>query len=544
MSDRAAITELVILAEAKPTDECRQQALRRALGAAGSAEYTPEVKLLWPYFRKFICSQDFKYRLLLTYFDELCFVKDGDLAWLDTIFSELALRVLRELCVIRLYDAALAFETELYARYVKSREEADHFKSSIALWEPHLKKCGRDFRVSAANIESGFQTNFKYFVSFESDVPRVAFLVHQSSSLAHIKNLHNYLKAHSELPEPVLAPVIVSLGGKSPEMVKAFSEHGVFVVEIDSIFKPMTPTSKLAWTKVFLALNNIDTVVAISLIEYLAFAFAYRIAPVQIWWSMKYKGFSSDGVDGYLTQSHQDETFVLDGVEWHGSEIAADDWHSPAFTVEAESIRRTLPYKTVFGTMGREEKLRSEDFLDAVAEILNADPDTCFLWTGRHKDQFITDFFDKKGVGDRCYCIGWVTTRLYAQVIDVFLDSFPLGCGFTVLQTMASSTPVVFRAGEEIISYSDVASRLFGKYANELDFALEEFWQSVGISDEDYVRIAGNMTNEETRKSVGKIHKHVVRRLFSDTERAAKVHSRQILNIRRKTLPSMSQLKD
>lgn len=544
LPDGAGITELAILVDAEPLNESYQQRLRRALGAEHSQIHIRQLKLLWPYFQKFIRYEGFKYRRLLEFFDELHFVKDGGLAWLDAIFSELALRVLQELCVMQFYDAALAFETELYARYVKSREGAAHFKKSIGLWEPHLKKSGLDFRNLATDIESEFQADHKYFICLNRNLPKVAFLVHQSSSLAHIKNLYNYLKAHSELPEPALSPVVVSLGGKSPEMVKAFSEIGVFVVELDAIFKHMTPTSKLSWVKVLFRCNKIDTVIVVSLIEYLAFAFAYRIAPVQIWWSMKYKGFYTDGVDGYLTQSHPDDVFVYDGVQWHGSELAANDWHNPEFSFEAEKIRQTLPYKSVFGTIGREEKLRSTEFLHAVTKVLKNNPDACFLWTGRHKDVVITDYLNDRGVGDRCYFIGWVNTRLYAQVIDVFLDSFPLGCGFTVLQTMASSTPVVFRAGDGIISYSDVVSRLMLKYAGDLDFSPEVFRQSVGMSDDDYIRIASEVADEEAIKSVGKVQRDAVRTLFSDTARAARVHSKQILNIRNKTLAQVSQHED
>ena len=34
-------------------------------------------------------------------------------------------------------------------------------------------------------------------------------------------------------------------------------------------------------------------------------------------------------------------------------------------------------------------------------------------------------------MADRCHFAGWVDTRLYASALDLFLETFPLGCGIT-----------------------------------------------------------------------------------------------------------------
>lgn len=49
------------------------------------------------------------------------------------------------------------------------------------------------------------------------------------------------------------------------------------------------------------------------------------------------------------------------------------------------------------------------------------------------------------------FFLGWVDTRLYAQVIDIFIDSFPFPCTVTALQAMA--------AGKRIVSYDSIESR-------------------------------------------------------------------------------------
>jgi glycosyltransferase involved in cell wall biosynthesis len=107
-------------------------------------------------------------------------------------------------------------------------------------------------------------------------------------------------------------------------------------------------------------------------------------------------------------------------------------------------VRESLAAKgPVYGSFGREEKLNSPPFLDAVAEILHRQPEAVFLWTGRVAHPEIHQRLAAAGVASRCRFIGWVDTKLYAQVIDVFLDSFPFPCGFTLYEAMAAGKPVV-----------------------------------------------------------------------------------------------------
>ena len=46
-------------------------------------------------------------------------------------------------------------------------------------------------------------------------------------------------------------------------------------------------------------------------------------------------------------------------------------------------------------------------------------------------------------VAARTRFLGWVHTPLYAQVLDLFLDSFPFPCGLTLSEAMAAGKPVV-----------------------------------------------------------------------------------------------------
>jgi predicted O-linked N-acetylglucosamine transferase (SPINDLY family) len=183
----------------------------------------------------------------------------------------------------------------------------------------------------------------------------------------------------------------------------------------------------------------------------MSFAFAMRIAPVQIWWAMKYHSLEFEEIDGYLTSgSVSGGTRRIGAREWRIGPIAAEDWLAPELSAQAARERaRFAEHRILYACLGREEKLNSAPFLRSVAAILKAVPEAGFLWTGRQQHAVIQATLEAQGVAQRCHFIGWVNTRLYAQVIDVFLDSFPFPCAYTLYEVMAAGKPAVLYASEE-----------------------------------------------------------------------------------------------
>jgi glycosyltransferase involved in cell wall biosynthesis len=177
-----------------------------------------------------------------------------------------------------------------------------------------------------------------------------------------------------------------------------------------------------------------------------AFAMGMRLAPVQIYFTMKYHSLSIPEFDDYLSGGPAGQKFnTIDGRRYRIGQTRYAELVEPSLASRAAGIRAELgPQWTILGCLGREDKINSAAFLSAVCAILARHPQTVFLWTGRAQLPAIQDAFEKAGVAGRCLYIGWVDTRLYAQVLDIFLDSFPFPCGLTALQTMAAGKPVVF----------------------------------------------------------------------------------------------------
>jgi hypothetical protein len=192
----------------------------------------------------------------------------------------------------------------------------------------------------------------------------------------------------------------------------------------------------------------------------MSFAFALRLAPVQIWWAMKYYSLEFEEIDGYLALGAFEEYKELHGRPWRICHAVLIDPPDAAAAAEAARIREKYGrFEIVLGSLGRGEKIDSPAFLEALARILRAHPGAAYLWTGRTELKTVTRALEQYGIAERCFFIGWVDVAVYAQVLDVFLDSFPFPCTTTGLYSMLAGKPMLMYRSVEALA-TGVAKRI------------------------------------------------------------------------------------
>jgi hypothetical protein len=173
-----------------------------------------------------------------------------------------------------------------------------------------------------------------------------------------------------------------------------------------------------------------------------------RLAPVPIFWALRFHPLAAPYIDGYITWGAADEVTRRHGSQdWQVVPVPFAIEEARPARSEIDELRRRFPEPLLLGTLAREDKINSAPFLEAVSKILGANPQAGFLWTGRQEHPAVAETFRAAGVAQRCHFVGWVDTRLYAAALDVFLDTFPHGCGVTSYQA--------FAAGTALLSYLD-----------------------------------------------------------------------------------------
>lgn len=363
----------------------------------------------------------------------------------DKLYTNVCVPLLKLCLQNGLYNEAFSIEGFLYNTYIKSREREDHFRWCF----DQIVPCCREYGMKYGKQFPEFTDYWKH----NNKNKKLAFFIHNASRLAHIQLVLNSIRGIRQSGNNFFNMTLFVFNGRDPIMDKAFRDLDVEVIYLEDYGQEFkrNPILKLVLVRRLVQELEISAIVWISLAIYMSFAFSMRIAPVQIWWAMKYHSIEIPEIDGYVTgYSITNYKRIYDKL-WRTSPYGIADWYDASLTDEARNIRNLKygNFDIVLGSFGREEKLNSPDFLSTIVKILQANPDCVFLWTGKHQIDAIQNVFNNENVAGQCHFIGWVNTKVYAQVVDVFLDSYPFPCGYTAFEAMAAKKPVLFYKSKE-----------------------------------------------------------------------------------------------
>jgi glycosyltransferase involved in cell wall biosynthesis len=351
----------------------------------------------------------------------------------DIVFEKLALPLLATFLSRRHMDAAVELENRIYEWHAKTIETEDHFAAVMGRLEPLFTEAGHHWRNTLPPLaRTPLEPPYK-----------VGFFIHNASMLAHIEVLLNTLKGYRQLDTQPFEPTVYCYSGKSEELEQALAAIDVPLVMLNERFPDTGPWARLLRLRELIAADGVHQLVWISLVTMMPLVFGMRIAPVQTWFAMKYRNYSQPDIDGYVSGSALTRFGTLSGRRFRTAMLGVDDWYDASLEGKAAAMRAQLGDRVVLLTLGRTEKMRDPAYLAAMAEILKAHPKAIFLWAGREKSAWVTDAFREAGVLEQTKFVGWVNTRLFAQVCDIFLDTFPFPCGFTLFQAMAAGKAVV-----------------------------------------------------------------------------------------------------
>ena len=190
----------------------------------------------------------------------------------------------------------------------------------------------------------------------------------------------------------------------------------------------------------------------------------------------------------------------------------------------------------VFYTVTREEKIKNPLFLDMVARILNAVPQSCFLWTGRTAPHGVVEFFNQRGLAHRHVFVGWINPDDLLCSGDVFLDT-PVLSGTVAARAVLAGKPVVTLAESHswVNFFLPAYERERGSPAVAALDAAVSVAQNLGMplevaSADDYVVLAVRLATDGQARAC---YAHAVRafgqRYFTRSTQAAEDH---IANLR------------
>ena len=263
--------------------------------------------------------------------------------------------------------------------------------------------------------------------------PRVGFFVGSPAMLAHTVNLRTLVQGLASIDNPIEPFVYLS---------HAPSDSADFIAAFPNARFCMGNSVYQNWATIRAQsiADGLSAMVFVSNPTGMAFASTMAVAPRHIWWAHKWHGLWLPHVDGYLDACHPFlDRITIDGRPWRCTYTALPEMFAPDKSAAAAKLRAQSSASILFGTLVREEKL-TPDFAAVVRRILDGAKGATYVYAGKSRQ----DWFERALAPHRVHFIGWVDTRLWAQVLDVYLDTFPLQSGHTAFEAMAASRPVVW----------------------------------------------------------------------------------------------------
>jgi len=335
-------------------------------------------------------------------------------------------------------DHCLSLETWMYEAFVRTTETEEHYYSCFKNWVPLLRQLG--------------QQQQRPF-SPRTDLKKICFVVQTGVLLAHTEVMLRAIDTWFALgirPQIFLA----TIGGIEPSFGELLDRRKIGLIQpvlngqlVDS------PSERFAVLRERMHGLEIHTIVWLSVPTLASYALALKLAPRQVFWSVKFHGVFVPEADLHVCDGHKSEDVrIYHGNTWTVSPVPLTVALSDNSPEEVSQYRSQFPKDALLlGSLGREEKINSPEFLSAVCRILTQNPDAHYLWTGHWQPPRVLSAFAEAGIADRCHFIGWVNTNLVAEVLDIFLDTFPFGCGLTGFQAIGHGTPLLSMLGTDTL---------------------------------------------------------------------------------------------
>lgn len=349
----------------------------------------------------------------------------------------LAAKIIRDLGRNGQIDMALAIEPIWYNQLVKKVENEEHYYNAFQWHKDCLWQAGKKKSLEAPSIPA------------VRDFRKIIFIAHTGFYLGHIAVMVKIMKDWRTI-FPHVQIFFVALNGVDQRLLNELAGIEVSVLEFpENVFKP---TQKVEWIRKKNIELGVTTAVWLSTPCWVTYVFGYQVAARQVFWSLKFHSvYLGNSVTHIGMTKDSTGSVNINGNPWYAYQppLAVDC--RQVSSLEVQKIKDLLPDGFLFGTLAREEKFNSIEFVTSVIKILEDCPKSYFVYTGKINSPYLQTRLKEVGLIDRLVYVGWVDTNLYAKTLDVFLETFPFGCGVTGMQALSHGTRLISMWSEDTL---------------------------------------------------------------------------------------------
>lgn len=350
---------------------------------------------------------------------------------------------------------------EIYYEAIKQSNEELVFYLYYPLILSHntIKMTNDDFRAFNENIEKLLESFIiekmvpKYGISplkKENKKKRMAFILERispNSIYLVFDRLMEYLSKQESLEYEISIYNInmYELNGSEKEYIKRVKSFGFEYIDFHKMFVGneefiYSIPQKCMKIREYIINRGIDTLIMFNGRPEFDFLFATRTAPQQIYWSHGNNQYDVEGIDkriSHFVQSSNEYDFEVFNMPMDINR------YNPEVNMDfVKKVRARYP-KDVFilGTIGRLVKINDDEYLDAVAKIMNDNPNTIYLACGSGNSKMLREKVEKLGIADRFYFPGHIDPHIFGHLIELWLEPFKYTSGESLNEYMYKARP-------------------------------------------------------------------------------------------------------
>jgi hypothetical protein len=395
-----------------------------------------------------------------------------------------------------------------------------------------------------------------------SDRYRVAFVQDFASSVGSgLQMLLSILNAFCLIPrlDRGIEPVVLAFEESSGELHAACKGLDIELINLNVLrgcsYDEDTLIERVQLARTMLSERDITAAIFFSTHEgWVSLISSMGLAAVQLYWTMGFHSINAPCLDARLACASLTACRKsINGLEWLSGPFPFPNpfpaLGTPDYALlsgEAQRIRNELGDNraVILGTLARTEKIIDPEFVAALTRILAANPKAVYLWFGVTRDvPALASLFNHFGIAERCHFMGWVDTKVYAQVLDVHLDPFGLPTGLTMMETFWSGSAYVIRRSTEsshigiaaaLAEIADTMQNDSSSIDSTTNLAHPETGESLVMladSTDEYVSMAIRLAADGVfRSKVGGAARKLMERHYANPQRMASIFTKHILD--------------
>lgn len=198
--------------------------------------------------------------------------------------------------------------------------------------------------------------------------------------------------------------------------------------------------------------DGIDILIMGSTNFHYIFLYSTRTAPKQVFWSHGNFVWDLIGIDKRISHCFARDT-DFEFLDFSYPPAINVFYNPPVDMKKVDEERKKYPEDAfILGTIGRLVKTDSDEYLQAVAEIMHKCPDTIFIAAGTGDMTTIRNKVEKLGISERFFMPGFVDPHIYGHIIDLWLETFPLSHGESLLEFRYKKKGVIQLIDEEVLN--------------------------------------------------------------------------------------------